>query len=127
MRFVPFYKWARSVKENTWHHSCEICWSTSKLEAHHILPSAMFPELTCDIDNGICLCHDCHVILHGYGKIKRIDPSIYNNYACGHVSEKAVYVARYLVKHPELIYWNLNEDPKYRYSVFVDNIPSMSF
>jgi len=35
-----------------------------KLYAHHIKPYALFPKLAYDIDNGITLCHKCHVKAH---------------------------------------------------------------
>lgn len=35
-----------------------------KLELHHILPLARFPELGQSIRNGIMLCHRCHKEVH---------------------------------------------------------------
>jgi 5-methylcytosine-specific restriction endonuclease McrA len=43
---------------------CINCGSTEKLEAHHILPRAQFPELALKIDNGITLCKKCHNNIH---------------------------------------------------------------
>jgi ribosomal protein L32 len=44
---------------------CESCGSQERLEAHHILPKAQFPHLIHDINNGKCLCRNCHKLLHG--------------------------------------------------------------
>ena len=60
---VPLYLWAKTVKELD-NHKCAFCGSTEKLEAHHIRKKSLFPELKNDIDNGITLCHKCHVIAH---------------------------------------------------------------
>lgn len=51
--------WARAVKERDG-KKCVFCGSTEKLEADHIKPCSIFPELSLAIDNGRTLCHDCH-------------------------------------------------------------------
>ena len=59
----PRYKaWAKAVKSIG---HCEACPSTKNLEAHHVLPKALFPHLIHDINNGKCLCKKCHQLLHG--------------------------------------------------------------
>lgn len=35
------------------------------LAAHHILPYAAYPEARFDLANGVTLCRDCHMALHG--------------------------------------------------------------
>ena len=40
---------------------CIICGSTKKLEAHHVKPRKHFPELALAPDNGVTLCHECHI------------------------------------------------------------------
>jgi len=54
--------WGRKVKQRDGH--CYICLSTEKLEAHHILHKASFPDLANDLENGVALCHTCHIDLH---------------------------------------------------------------
>lgn len=56
-------KWAKKVKES-WGNCCASCGSFKKLQAHHIMSKALFPELETLVTNGICLCHDCHWDLH---------------------------------------------------------------
>ena len=56
-------QWAKMVKERA-KFTCERCGSTSDLEAHHEVPVKVNPELVSDEDNGICLCHECHMKAH---------------------------------------------------------------
>jgi hypothetical protein len=55
--------WADDVKAS-WNNKCASCESTEKLHAHHIIPKHLFPENELLVQNGICLCHDCHWQLH---------------------------------------------------------------
>lgn len=43
---------------------CEICGTTERLEAHHIIKWADFPQGRIDEKNGLCLCHNCHTEEH---------------------------------------------------------------
>lgn len=65
----PRYKqWRQSVfyKDN---YTCQICGQRGgDLSAHHIKPWAKYPELRYDVDNGQCLCYDCHMEFHGLKK-----------------------------------------------------------
>jgi len=45
-------------------HKCQKCGATENLEAHHIKGVIQFPMLANDLDNGICVCHDCHKNIH---------------------------------------------------------------
>lgn len=54
-------------------HRCVWCGSKDNLEADHIKPQFLFPELKHDIDNGRTLCHRCHCQTATYGsKVKRL-------------------------------------------------------
>ena len=61
--------WSKRVRERA-EYRCECCGAESggtfytRLEAHHILPKAEYPEHELEISNGMCLCHDCHQFLH---------------------------------------------------------------
>ena len=43
---------------------CEICGANESLEAHHIIRWSDYPQGRIDIENGACLCTDCHAKQH---------------------------------------------------------------
>jgi hypothetical protein len=43
---------------------CAVCGATEHLEAHHIIKWADYPKGRIDINNGECLCHECHTKAH---------------------------------------------------------------
>ena len=46
--------------------TCTSCEQTGgRLEVHHIKKKSKFPEIACDVDNGVTLCYECHLQLHG--------------------------------------------------------------
>lgn len=46
-------------------YQCVDCGSSEELEAHHIVRWADNVFLRVDPDNGMTLCHDCHLEIHG--------------------------------------------------------------
>lgn len=40
--------------------TCQMCGKKGDLEAHHIRPKSIYPELTLEKTNGITLCKVCH-------------------------------------------------------------------
>ena len=46
---------------------CEWCYSEDKLEAHHILPKAKFPQYAVDDSNCRIMCNSCHSTCHKQG------------------------------------------------------------
>ena len=63
-----YVEWKRNVfmKDN---YTCQICGIRGgRLSAHHIKVWAEYPELRYDVNNGQCLCYDCHMELHGLKK-----------------------------------------------------------
>lgn len=63
-RGKPAYNaWRKEVMERDC-HACAICGSIEMLEAHHIMPYALFPHLRTDPANGITLCKSCHKSVH---------------------------------------------------------------
>jgi hypothetical protein len=74
-RRMPMYKtWCKSIYKRD-NYSCKKCNKKHcKLEAHHIKSYKLFPDLRFDINNGVCLCTECHLLLHQtYGKILKGD------------------------------------------------------
>lgn len=54
-------KWTIAVTSKGY---CEKCGAKEHLEAHHIIKWADYPKGRIDINNGMCLCHDCHTEQH---------------------------------------------------------------
>ncbi|WP_409229087.1 HNH endonuclease [Gudongella sp. SC589] len=48
---------------------CEICGKTENLEAHHIVKWADYPKGRVDLNNGQCLCSDCHINEHAHDNV----------------------------------------------------------
>jgi len=65
---IEFRLWRESVfVRDDW--TCRNCLKRGgKLQAHHILPFAKFPELRFAINNGITLCKECHKKTNSYLK-----------------------------------------------------------
>jgi 5-methylcytosine-specific restriction endonuclease McrA len=73
-------KWSNKVKERD-KFTCQICGlidennKNKSLVSHHIMSFDENKELMYDLDNGICLCKNCHKEFHklyGYGKNNKI-------------------------------------------------------
>lgn len=56
-------EWAQLVKERDG-FTCQKCGDTEDVQAHHIEPVALRPDLADDLDNGITLCTSCHREIH---------------------------------------------------------------
>lgn len=39
---------------------CQTISESSRLQAHHIRPRSIYPQLACQLENGIMLCLSCH-------------------------------------------------------------------
>jgi 5-methylcytosine-specific restriction endonuclease McrA len=65
---LEYRMWRRSVYERD-HFTCVFCGATKvPLEADHIKPFALFPELRFAIDNGRTLCKPCHRTTSTFGR-----------------------------------------------------------
>lgn len=53
--------WKRAVVK---HGKCEKCGRTEHLEAHHKIPWAIYPKGRINLNNGACLCDECHAEEH---------------------------------------------------------------
>ena len=65
---VEYKLWRTAVfiRDN---RTCIWCGSKNNIEADHIKPFCIFPELRFAIDNGRTLCHDCHRKTDTYGNV----------------------------------------------------------
>ena len=63
--------WSKTIKKQD-DKACQICGSTDKLHAHHILEKKHFPELSLNPNNGITLCVPCHNQTHGKQLLQEI-------------------------------------------------------
>lgn len=43
---------------------CQLCGSIKHRQSHHLDCASYFPKKRYDIENGICLCKDCHMQFH---------------------------------------------------------------
>ena len=99
MKRDPRYKaWVVAVKSVGY---CEACGSTERLEAHHILPKARFPHLIHDINNGKCLCHECHKGVK-YHSDELLEPLTVNDEGNQQPSSQSEKVQR-LLEHSDVL------------------------
>lgn len=63
-----YKKWRQLVFERD-NYICQICFKKGgNLNADHIKPFALFPELRLELSNGRTLCVQCHKLTDTYGK-----------------------------------------------------------
>ena len=56
-------EWTKKTLEKG---KCEKCGSIERLEAHHFIKWADYPQGRIDVNNGMCLCHKCHTEEHKF-------------------------------------------------------------
>jgi len=57
------------------HPECLICGREKKVEAHHIVPFHLAPDLELDPENLLALCRRCHLFVGHLGAWERFNPS----------------------------------------------------
>lgn len=65
---TPEYSaWRKKVQARD-NKTCQMpgCGSKKKIKVHHIMRWADAPSLRFEVDNGICLCRECHDKVTGY-------------------------------------------------------------
>lgn len=58
-RTKEYFRWRKSVLEK-FNYICANCGNKENLEAHHIISIKENRNLIFEVDNGICLCRNCH-------------------------------------------------------------------
>lgn len=58
-----YKRWRDAVKFRD-HDTCQKCRGKLNLEAHHIIPRSLRPDLINEFGNGITLCDRCHDFYH---------------------------------------------------------------
>ena len=62
--------------------NCMVCGSKKKVEAHHIIPFQIAPDLELDPDNLMTLCRNkkyginCHLLVGHLGNFRRTNPNV---------------------------------------------------
>jgi 5-methylcytosine-specific restriction endonuclease McrA len=57
---LEYKLWRRAILERD-KYTCIWCGNTNNLQADHIKPFSLFPELRFALDNGRTLCKECHI------------------------------------------------------------------
>lgn len=83
---VPRNRWAAAIKALC-ECTCQYCGTKQAIEAHHIRPKSVATELENDIENGIALCHSCHLKAHGGSYARHLSPMKYKKADCEPVQE----------------------------------------
>lgn len=62
-KYIEYYKWKDDCN-NRDSKTCQICKCKNNIRVHHKFNYADFPDQRTNIDNGVCLCKNCHVSFH---------------------------------------------------------------
>jgi hypothetical protein len=67
-KYPGLHRWTRLVKESDG-YKCIMCdhqgaKGDGVMEAHHVVPKALHPELATEVFNGVTLCKPCHKDIH---------------------------------------------------------------
>lgn len=61
---AEYNEWRMSVFERDGYR-CQICGAVGgMLQAHHIKKFSQYPSLRLNVDNGVTLCRECHIMVH---------------------------------------------------------------
>ena len=86
-------QWSKAVREIDG-YACAVCGNTEKLEAHHIIPkSQCSDEETLTIENGVTVCHCCHLLVSTPSRRSLTIPDFYKH--LGQTEKKARKEAAY--------------------------------
>lgn len=57
--------WSKAIKERV-SNKCELCSEKYNLSAHHIINKSKSKGLRWKMENGMCLCFNCHRMAHDF-------------------------------------------------------------
>lgn len=77
----PKREWARRVKKRD--YRCRACGRIGWLQAHHIIPASIMPDLVLELFNGISLCMYHHVEIHRQKLDIELLPEMYAHLEAG--------------------------------------------
>lgn len=72
-------KWKKLVKERD-NHTCQCCSSKENLCVHHLNNFLDFKKQRTDINNGITLCKDCHILFHKIYSIRHTTKEMFEEF-----------------------------------------------
>lgn len=77
-RGFEFYKWADAVKSRDGMRCVKCGTSDNEMQAHHVKPWNLFPDLRYEVSNGITVCAPCHWKIHATAEnenlVNSVDP-----------------------------------------------------
>lgn len=77
---IKYKEWAYAVKKQA-NFTCGKCGQVGgKLVSHHLEPFWEYPESRFDIDNGVCMCKECHDAFHVEFGRKYFNTNNYSTY-----------------------------------------------
>ena len=71
-----YKNWQQEVYKRD-HYSCQVCGNKKNINAHHLFGWKEYPEKRFDINNGITLCKECHILTHkkyGWSSLEEMSP-----------------------------------------------------
>lgn len=103
-----YQEWRQLVKARD-NYVCQVCGRKSTkrnyLHCHHLIPVAIAPKLTLEVNNGITLCAFHHIEFHRAKLDIELLPEIYKLYKNGNSLQ-------YLLQHPSFL--NLGSIPFFK-------------
>jgi hypothetical protein len=129
---TEYKNWVKEVKKQC-NNKCYLTGIKTNLEAHHILPMSIFPEVMYESWNGVMLVHHCHIELHRLRLDVELLPTLYyeSKQDAQHLREVFVHQPQIqlLLQLPEKTYsWHerISVIPKNYHKLILDRHPEFA-